>query len=234
MRRLALILAVTTALAGCSAVPTDEILYQAAIRDAAVAAAAKVVPLTPLPADGTVTVVRWAGTRDSLACSGDACVFPRAGKTNDDDVIWVTLAPEVRDRCKQWGLSGEALTRRLNQLLGLPSQSSYQRVFIEFSIPAMAMTRPCVGAGTDAQGRPVCQPALGVNWQKADKAQSFAALTMASSYTSKGGYPFTRLGYTYDWGLDAQPDHYGASEFVVTPSSPATVLRQATADEYCR
>lgn len=234
MFRFAIALAGMAALGGCSAVPTDDILYQAAIQDAAVAGAAKVAPLTALPAAGTVTVARWTGTGDPLACSGAACVFPRAGTTKDNDVIWVTVAPEVRERCKQWGLTGEALTRRLNQLLGLPSQSTYTRVFLEFSIPVEAMARPCVAAGTDAQNRPVCQPALSVNWQQADKAQSFAALTMASSYTTKGGYPFTRMGYTYDWGLDAQAGHYGASEFVVAPSTPATILRQATADEYCR
>ena len=34
-------------------------------------------------------------------------------------------------------------------------------------------------------------------------------------YTSSAPYPWTRLGYTYDWGEDAPASHVGLSEFVL-------------------
>ncbi len=49
------------------------------------------------------------------------------------------------------------------------------------------------------------------------------------------GYPFTRLGYTYDSHPDApQWKHYGASEFVVKPNTVAQVRQQTTTDDYCK
>lgn len=236
MKRIAIVAAALIGLAACAprGLTPDEALYDMAVRDAAWASPAKVVPLRPLPADGAVTVVSWTGTRDPLACAEGECAFPRAGSTRTGDVTWVTLAPELRERCKAWGLSGTALTRRLEQALGLPPGGKYPRVFVEFTVPRAALTRPCVAPAQDAQGRPVCNPSLAGSWQQADKAQVFAALTMASSYNAASGYPFTRLGYTYDWAPDARPDHYGASELVVAPATATTIERQLDADAYCR
>lgn len=234
MGRLVAALTVVAILSGCAPAPVaDETLYGLAIRDAAWAAPEKVVPLRPLPQDGRVTVVSWTGTRDPLACADGGCGFPRAGATRSGDVTWVTLAPELRELCRGWTLSGPALTRRLEQVLGLPPGGKYPRVFVEFTVPRAALSRPCVAPAEDAQGRPICNPALAGTWQQADTAQTFAALTMASSYAVAGGYPFTRLGYTYDWSPGSRPDHYGASEFVVAPATPTTIERQMSADEYC-
>src|SRR5512145_45968 len=119
MRRVVLAIAGLLAVAACAPrdLASDQALYVAAIKDAAWASPAKVVPLRPLPADGMVSVVSWTGTRDPLACADGTCVFPRSGAARDNDVTWVTLAAEVRERCKSWGLSGAALTRRLEQVL---------------------------------------------------------------------------------------------------------------------
>lgn len=50
--------------------------------------------------------------------------------------------------------------------------------------------------------------------------------TWSASYKSEGGYPWTRLGYTYDWGSSG--DKYGLSEFLVREESQVTV--QTTKD----
>lgn len=235
MRRL-FVVAAAVALSACSATASlsDGDRYVAAVKDAAWASPDKVLPLRPLPDGDSVTVVSWTGSRDPLACADGNCPVPRAGATRDTDRTWVTLAGEVRDRCKAWGLSGAALTRRLERVLGLPPGGKYPRVFVEFSVPRAALARPCVGQGQDAQGRPVCTPALTGTLAAADATQTFAALTMASSYTTVGGYPYTRLGYTYDWAPDARADHYGASELVVLPATPATIRGQWDSDAYCR
>lgn len=38
----------------------------------------------------------------------------------------------------------------------------------------------------------------------------------------QGGYPWTRLGYTYDWGSRSS-NKYGLSEFVIMPGSKVEV-----------
>ena len=43
----------------------------------------------------------------------------------------------------------------------------------------------------------------------------------SKSYTGENPHPWTRLGYTYDWGSNA--DKYGLSEFIVVPGSPMEV-----------
>ena len=48
------------------------------------------------------------------------------------------------------------------------------------------------------------------------------------------GYPYTRLGYTYDWGVAANVPHYGASEFLVMPNSTATARAIIDTDAYCK
>ena len=44
-------------------------------------------------------------------------------------------------------------------------------------------------------------------------------------------YPWTRLGYTYDWAADAE-DEYGLSEFLVKDGSEVTVAYTSTTDEF--
>ena len=48
----------------------------------------------------------------------------------------------------------------------------------------------------------------------------------------EGGYPWTRLGYTYDWAPDAS--ERGASEFVIPAETTVQVASFTTTDEYCR
>ena len=62
--------------------------------------------------------------------------------------------------------------------------------------------------------------------------QQMAAAYIADSPTGPG-YPYTRLGYTYDWAVDALPSRYGASEFVVASGSTAKAVRIIATDEYC-
>ena len=53
---------------------------------------------------------------------------------------------------------------------------------------------------------------------------------MASSY-GEDGYPWTRLGYTYDWAPGAS--EIGASEFVIRSGSTVGVDSVQSLAEYC-
>ena len=79
---------------------------------------------------------------------------------------------------------------------------------------------------------------VGIQAGRAPEVRDYVLRQMADSFVVGGpagpGYPFTRLGYTYDWNpVNAQPNHYGASEFLVQANTAATVLTQQETDAYC-
>lgn len=228
-------------LAGCDSMPlthgeapaTNASLYQRSIADSAIANQDKVRPLMAIPATDTVQVVAWVSASSQLCGTGDTqCQFTISGSG-----MFVSLDNEVQKKCVTWGLSGDPLRERLEQLLGLPPNQpvQYQKTkFVVLAAPAGHLQRPCVGMGDDVDGHPTCS--VKVKASPAISPLDFVGGQMASSYisTTSGapGYPFTRLGYTYDWS-PASSDHYGASEFILVPGTVATVKSQASTDAYC-
>ena len=241
VRRLgaALLWTITLALSGCASLSPSgnpgSNLYEAAIADAAVASPRKVSPLMPLPAGDRVRVVSW------VTDNRTPCQPPETGcaTTTPPDRIWVTLAGEVQARCRAWGLRGDALRQRLEQLLGLPLDPPPQfrkARFVTMEVPRERLDRPCLGIDETNPQSPVCT--VGIQATRAPDVRDYVLRQMADSFVVGGtggpGYPFTRLGYTYDWNpVNAQPNHYGASEFLVQANTSATVISQQTTDAYC-
>lgn len=233
-----LVLAIALALAGCAVAPQDtQQRYEAAIADAAVASPEKVNPLLPLPDGAAVGVVTWVA-KNRAPCPLDK---PRCGFTVGTDRIWVTLVGEVQGRCRAWSLSGVALRRRLEQLLGLPPDPPPQHeyaVFATMQVPRDALERPCLGIDAADPDHPKCTVAVPAQSGASAAMQSFVGKQMMSSYVVRNlsgpGYPFTRLGYTYDWAPGAEVQrHYGASEFAVAPGTRVEVTDEALSDDYC-
>lgn len=232
------VIAAAALLAACAGVPvqtTDSrAAYAAALADAAVASPAKVAALRALPAVDSVTMVSWV-TDQRLPCAKDA--LPCDMKVGADR-LWVTLGGEVQALCQSWHLQGDALRTRIEQLLGLPINSppQYRKTqFVLLEIPRERVERPCLGVSEGAGAAPVCT----IDSQAGTSAEmrQFVGQQMAAAYVMdnpKGpGYPYTRLGYTYDWAAGAMPNHYGASEFVVAPGSIARAVRIIATDDYC-
>ncbi len=59
----------------------------------------------------------------------------------------------------------------------------------------------------------------------------FFANQKISSYKVKG-YPWTRLGYTYDWNPNTTD--YGASEYVIKKNSKVEIVSIISTEAYCR
>ena len=237
--RLGLALALALLLSACASVPTpapdSRAAYAAALADAAVASPSKVLPLRPLPAGDSVTMVSWV-TEQRLPCARNA--LPCDMKVGADR-LWVTLDGEVQALCTRWGLKGDALRSRMEQLLGLPtgSPAQYRKTqFVMLDIPRERVERPCLGVNNSMTAQPVCT--IDLQADTSAEMRQFVGQQMASAYISdnpKGpGYPYTRLGYTYDWATSALPGHYGASEFVVAPGTTARAVRIVATDEYCQ
>jgi len=193
--------------------------YAAAVSDAQVIS----------PGELQVTLLSLAETNATLdwrVVDGDTYVlmanftkYPAsyAGSIGDTLMLvwgktWVTAARELRQFIAMTSLTPAERPLRLCQLLGLPSTGSYQSLVFMWVRPG-DMFRPAYDssvfntvihdtfpAGTDSAYRA---------WFTANEA---------ASYTGVKPFPWTRLGYTYDWGR-AQAPHAGLNEFVVVDSA---------------
>jgi len=143
--------------------------------------------------------------------------------------VWVTAVPELRHFCKEY--SGMTkLTLRLEQLLGLPPDNGKTR-FIEMWVSPNDLFRPSPDPEiTDREAEldfPHSNRFLTVS---AEHIKWFNYLK-SSSY-GENGYPWTRLGYTYDWG-NPESD-IGLSEFVIRPGAIVEIHSVSKLGDYCR
>ncbi len=130
--------------------------------------------------------------------------------------VWVTTAPELKNFCKS--LNGEK-TLRLEQLLGLPPKAGKTR-FVEMWVKPGDLFRPSADPEiTDSEAEIEFRTSNKfvkvsdeyIKWYNDLKKQSYGT----------NGYPWTRLGYTYDWGKNQT--HIGLSEFVIMPGATVEI-----------
>ena len=115
---------------------------------------------------------------------------------------------------------------RLRQLLGLP-QSEIITHFTMIWVEPKDMIRPAYNPDI-ASAEMKCRFEEGEEEGDDSQLDSLGMWlrnwfddTWAKSYKDEGGYPWTRLGYTYDWG--SKGDKYGLSEFLVKAEANVTV-----------
>ena len=212
-------------------------LYRAAIADARTAEPSEIVTtLTPIAPynDDLVWRQRRDATRRVLVVTwGDRTTLPAA--TPGDTLtapsdVWVTAAPHLQEFCRALDRTGSALDRRLAQRLGLPPDVTYDR-FIELWVRPAALVRPCPDPEvTDRE----CERRAPVPARHAAVSEDHRAWFRALKRTSYGpdGYPFTGLGYTYDWHPGT--DEVGPSEFVLRTGQQAIVHAIQPTAAYCR
>jgi len=141
--------------------------------------------------------------------------------------IWVTVAPELLNWAKQQTTTPTQL--RLKQLFGLPSDS-YKEYFIEFWVKPSDLFRPCPDAEITDNVCQICFDANATNDHK-----NWINQTRLGSYFNcelNKNYPFTALGYTYDWGNDQ--NHVGLSEFVIKENANIVVHKIYATQNYLK
>lgn len=172
-----------------------------------------------------VTWTSWTGYDDYVGKSLPMDTVTKANMPQTRDV-WVTAAPEVRDfSCTLTGQSAEAIVLRLEQRLGLPPGNGKTR-FVEMWVNTEDLFRPTPDPD-------ITDTVAGLDFPP-DTSQEymdwFEALR-AESYSLEHGYPWTRLGYTYDWG---SPDSVvGFSEFVIRSGAIVDVHAVIMTADYC-
>jgi hypothetical protein len=213
--------------------------YAEAVADAAKAEASEVVTtLVPL-VDGTPGLV-WK----AIAGQPKKLLFVTWTSWNGYDgkegqlvplgrEVWATTAPQLQDFCK--GLTkGAALSPeqvvRLEQLLGLPTGGGKNRFVELWANPADAF-RPCPDPETSDRACGLDFPAASASVTVSAEHVTWFKDKSASSYGDKG-YPWTRLGYTYDWGNPAS--EVGLSEYVLRQGAEVEVKAVSTNEVYCK
>lgn len=155
---------------------------------------------------------------------------------------WVTISPELKTFCQKYvnanNSDTDQLNLRLDQKLGLPPSSAYD-TFVEFTVDVADMNevfRPC---GDSSTATTTCIPAK-APVQDSSPKQGRAAWFLNeyyASYATDQPYPWTSLGYTFDWAPkdDGTNDftRMGLSEFVVPVGTKIHYLADASTAEYC-
>jgi hypothetical protein len=160
---------------------------------------------------------------------------------------WVTVEPYLKEFCrgfsKTHGGSPDELTLRLEQRLGLPPASgndTFLRIRLRQANPK-TIFRPCADPDTSKSHCEAGPPSEKEDPKNPGYAAWFAEWFYKQYYTAYGWahpnlYPWTALGYTFDWaqGSDGEFVRNGESEFVIPKGTAIEVLGATPTAEYCR
>jgi hypothetical protein len=187
--------------------------------------------------DGTtrqIQVVLWADQRTvERFYAGEGGTTP-AGRP----VVWVTLAPELQGWCSSLDWSDPAPEaraaryQRISQRLGLPPSALNDR-FVLLWVEPERLLRPCANPDPADEACGAALPdSIAVPDLTRDAYAAWFTGNVGSSYAASGA-PWTRYGWTYDWAADADEPPYGASEFMLAPSTDYRIEAVQGAAAYC-
>ena len=203
---------------------TAPLAYAKAVDDARTVEPEELLPLkTSITADNPYAVWNGAGDKVLVATWNDAPeTYPDGGAvTVGEDPVWVFSGAELAD----WYAAGAGEVTdwelRLCQLIGLPPDAGYTSVTTLWVSPE-DLFRPAFDP--DITTNTMTTTLTGDAWY-----QDWFHANTAASY-GEDGYPWTRLGYTYDWAENGT--EYGLTEFIVRPGARVTVDRTLSTADY--
>jgi hypothetical protein len=212
---------------GASPAPSLGDIYQNAIEDAMIANPSEVsISLTPIvESNGNLSWQGEAGNKSVLVVTFTkyASSYPVGENVNTSwGETWVTVAPEIQNFFQNHAAS-ENVTLRAMQLLGLPPNNA-NAYFVEIWVSPQSLFRP-------TPDNEINDTTAGLSFPSsvtADYKAWFNSNIIYSYYPEK--FPWTRLGYTYDWG--SSTSHVGVSEFVLKQNSTVTVKSVTPTEQY--
>jgi len=156
--------------------------------------------------------------------------------------VWVTAVPELQDRGPQFAKEARTdaeLALRLRQFLGLSPESAHD-TFVEMWVRPDDLFRPCPDHEIDDLECSLDFPAhLSVDHPH----RQWITELQQISYDADKGFPWTRLGYTYDWwssDCHSGPQRrsgrspIGASEFIVRAGARVFIQNVLPTAQYLR
>ena len=147
--------------------------------------------------------------------------------------VWVVVAPELRAFYRHYRKqsSVKPITARLEQLLGLPPNSGH-RFIVELWVKPEDLFRPSADPEITDSEAELRFPEVTSYLSVSDEYKQWFEKTKAARYHPVSGppYPWTRLGYTYDWGNPTAP--FGLSEFVIREGAEIIVKSITPTEDY--
>lgn len=225
--------------APAAAAPADpKAQYAAAMQDAKVAEADEIydglTAITPDNPDltwqtdsGRVLMVTWTSWNGYDTLVGQETELGRE--------VWATAVPQLQTFCQTYAETAETpRTLRMEQLLGLPPNNGKTRV-VEMWVNPTDMFRPSPDGEIDDTVAELELPGP----ERFPSQQDYEfhrdwynlQLSLDNYDDPSKGYPWTRLGYTYDWGNPES--EVGLSEFIVAAKSKVSIEKVYSTEEYC-
>lgn len=199
-------------------------------RDAGPDQLAPLVALSPdspdvvFNADGTaaemVTLTDWTGYAASV---GQPMTLSRE--------VWLTPTPQLQDVCRAYvAAGGTDPSLRSLQYLGMPPKVKPVTI-VTMMVPLSGMFRPTANPQLTSTSAVFDDGTVQPDDPNYPNHADWFRLQKALAYDPANPYPWTRMGYTYDWG---NPDSkVGASEFVVRQGTTVDIVADQTPGEYC-
>ena len=212
------------ALAGCASgnAPSNEELWEAAMADAVFSEDSEVMELVCLTKDDPQVIWDEDGERVLLVTWHDYDEPCNPGDTLAHQDIWATSLGEMTDWYLENGSRVTDWNLRFSQLLGMPDNCGCTR-FSAFWISPSEVIRPAYVTDVTAQmenGYSQISDNAYLDW--------FNANILYSYFESE--YPWTRLGYTYDWsGGDSE---YGLTEFLIADGLEAEIAFTYSTEDF--
>lgn len=205
--------------------------YENAIKDAADAMSDEIYPLVIIDSSSMNDKVVWnADTTKVLmvTLNNSPDVYQDGAVVKLDKEVWVASERELYLWYKANKMGVRNWSFRFNQLMGLPRNLRMTH-FTLFWVSPKDLIRPAyVPDIKSSEMKTLFEDDLdeGSDSTNTDMMMWFKNWfdeNRAKSYVKDGkGYPWTRLGYTYDWGARGS-NKYGLSEFLVMPGAEVEV-----------
>lgn len=204
---------------------TDQELFDMAVEDAVFADEDEIMPLVSLTEDdsrvtwddeGRVLLCTWHNYPDS---------YPAGEKvTINWGYVWSFTDKEMASHGEEFKNSSDAVMR-MKQLISFAPDSEHSTV-TGFWVKPSDVLRPAYQSNP-AEGNMVNAFGEDVN----EEFKGWFDENILSSYFY-GNYPWTRLGYTYDWADNGT--EYGLTEFIVSEGAEVQVEFTESTDEFIK
>lgn len=222
--------------------------YRSAIQDAALVEPDEIVDnLIQITPDNNLIVWDEDKTKVLVVTWKSQSSYERYIKPNnnasekEDRLIWVTVAPQVKEFCQQYlknhpQATEEELKLRLKQYLGLDPDWNYD-VFVEMWVSPQDIFRPCTNPDITKRQCPidfeaVTPQVVGLTNNSGIKDYQLFYQNLYFKSIRYALQPWTGLGYTYDWGSSGR--HVGASEFILVPGAAYNIKQAVPTMNYCQ
>lgn len=216
---------------------TDDQLYQKAVADTLSIEPGELHSLQPLKFDGPIDNVTGTKTTKVVTFATKGYKANTAVTFSATDEVWVVGLAEIqaflKEKTDQY-TSEDELFKRLSQVLGLPFPNSYRQLVCltinEQQVNMGKVFRPT--PNPDPRHSSLCPTPNDFvcaitfsnttsldhkNWFRRNMLSYAGSVNKLSLFSHSAGYPWTRLGYTYDWYSDAHGNavEFGLSEYVI-------------------